>query len=139
MLRRAEGEVAFQVPAPAILGEPAVPRLDRSLLETLRGLRVTGEPDPVSEILDVFCRDTPLRLREAIEAAGKRESEPLRIAAHTLKGSANNLGARRLGLVAGALENAARAGDWETITRRMPELSEEYAALEALLADERHH
>jgi hypothetical protein len=77
-------------------------------------------------------------MREAVEAAGSHDAEPLRIAAHTLKGSANNLGARRLGIVAGVLENAARVGDWETIGKRIPELTGEYAALEALLADERH-
>jgi len=140
VLRRAVGEAMGSVPSPSptVPAEPDVPRLDPALLDTLRGLRVPGEPDPVVEILDVFCRDTPLRMREAVEAAGSHDAEPLRIAAHTLKGSANNLGARRLGIVADALEIAVRVGDWETIGKRIPELTEEYAALEALLADERH-
>jgi len=87
--------------------------LDPSLLDSLRTLRFEGEPDPLAEVVDLFLRDTPQRIREASDAAGRRDASALRVAAHTLKGSANNLGARRLGVAAGRLETEAASGRWE--------------------------
>jgi CheY-like chemotaxis protein len=141
VLKRASGEYV-SASAPASAPAPADPaataaRLDPTMLESLRGLRFPGEPDPLVEILDVFLRDTPLRMREAEVAASRDDVEGLRIAAHTLKGSANNLGARRLGFLAGHMENAAKCPNWDTIRRLLPEVSTELDALNALLEEER--
>jgi PAS domain S-box-containing protein len=141
VLKRASGEyVPASAPAPAPApADPAATaaRLDPTMLESLRGLRFPGEPDPLVEILDVFLRDTPLRMREAEVAASRDDVEGLRIAAHTLKGSANNLGARRLGFLAGHVENAAKCPDWDMIRRLLPEVSAELDALNAVLQEER--
>jgi HPt (histidine-containing phosphotransfer) domain-containing protein len=89
--------------------------LDPSLLDSLRNLRFDGEPDPVAEIVDLFLRDTPSRLQDARDAAHRRDAPSLRAAAHTLKGSANNLGARRLGAAAGRLEAEAASDRWDSV------------------------
>ena len=93
----------------------SMPILDASLLDSLRTLRFDGEPDPVIEIIDLFLRDTPSRLEEAIASFHRRNATGVQEAAHTLKGSANNLGARRLGAAAGRLENQASTGRWDLI------------------------
>jgi CheY-like chemotaxis protein/HPt (histidine-containing phosphotransfer) domain-containing protein len=106
-----------------------VPVLDPTLLDSLRSLRFDGEPDPVAEIIDLFLRDTPSRLDEARQAAEKRDAAKVQAAAHTLKGSANNLGARRLGAAAGRLENQAATGRWDLIVELLESSAAELRAL----------
>jgi len=106
-----------------------MPVLDPSLLDSLRTLRFEGEPDPVVEIIDLFLRDTPSRLEEAKSASARRDSAGVQSAAHTLKGSANNLGARRLGAAAGRLENEASTGQWELIEELLRAAETELQAL----------
>jgi CheY-like chemotaxis protein len=106
-----------------------MPVLDPSLLDSLRTLRFEGEPDPVVEIIDLFLRDTPARLEETKSASARRDSAGVQSAAHTLKGSANNLGARRLGAAAGRLENEASTGQWELIEELLRAAETELQAL----------
>jgi PAS domain S-box-containing protein len=143
VLKRAAGEVVAKpetepTPAPAPPDPIAdAARLDRTLIESLRGFRIPGEPDPLEEILDVFLRDTPLRLREAEVAASRDDAKGVQEASHTLKGSANNLGARRLGLLAGRVEASAKGPDWDSIRRWLPEISAELDALSQVLEEEK--
>jgi HPt (histidine-containing phosphotransfer) domain-containing protein len=60
-------------------------------------------------------------------------------AAHTLKGSANNLGARRLGAAAGRLENQASTGRWALIEELLRAANAELQALIPELASQRSH
>ena len=118
-------------------GNADTPVLDPTLLESLRSLRFDGEADPVAEIIDLFLRDTPSRLQEVSEAARRRDGPGLRAAAHTLKGSANNLGARRLGAAAGRLETEASSGRWDQVDGLLEAATAELRALEPELRDQR--
>ena len=129
---------------PAVASSSSAPRspdaqaiLDPTLLDSLRNLRFEGEADPVAEIIDLFLRDTPVRLGEALDAGRRRDAAGLRAAAHTLKGSANNLGARRLGAAAGQLELEAAAGRWGTTDALLAEAEHEFQALAAVLTEQR--
>ena len=106
-----------------------LPILDPTLLDSLRNLRFEGEPDPVIEIIDLFLRDTPCRLEEARSAAERRDAPGVQAPAHTLKGSANNLGARRLGAAAGSLEQQASTGRWDQIEPLLAAVAEELRRL----------
>jgi HPt (histidine-containing phosphotransfer) domain-containing protein len=117
----------------------SMPILDPSLLDSLRTLRFEGEPDPVTEIIDLFLRDTPSRLEEAPAALNRRDSSGVQAAAHTLKGSANNLGARRLGAAAGRLENQASTGRWALIEELLRAATTELQALIPELERQRSH
>lgn len=117
----------------------SMPILDSSLLDSMRTLRFDGEPDPVAEIIDLFLRDTPSRLEEATAALNRRDSAGVQAAAHTLKGSANNLGARRLGAAAGRLENQASTGRWALIEELLRAANAELQALIPELASQRSH
>lgn len=80
--------------------------VDPEILEILATLQEPGQPDILVELLGLFLRDTPERLREL-------EMQPLRGAvasrvAHVVKGSAGNLGAAHLQQLAGDLEEAGR-------------------------------
>ena len=117
----------------------SMPILDASLLDSLRTLRFDGEPDPVIEIIDLFLRDTPSRLEEAIASFHRRNAIGIQEAAHTLKGSANNLGARRLGAAAGRLENQASTGRWDLIDELLRAATTELQLLTPELERQRSH
>ena len=117
----------------------SMPILDASLLDSLRTLRFDGEPDPVIEIIDLFLRDTPSRLEEAIASFHRRNATGVQEAAHTLKGSANNLGARRLGAAAGRLENQASTGRWDLIDELLRAATTELQLLIPELERQRSH
>ena len=117
----------------------SMPILDSSLLDSLRTLRFDGEPDPVTEIIDLFLRDTPSRLEEAIASFHRRNATGVQEAAHTLKGSANNLGARRLGAAAGRLENQASTGRWDLIDELLRAATTEPPVLIPALESQRSH
>lgn len=122
------------------LAEPSASpllRLDPTLIESLRELRFPGEPDPLEEVLDLFLRDTQVQLQKAQEAAAKRDSQGLKMTAHTLKGSAKNIGAHELDRATSLLETAVDAADWESVNHLLPAVEAELKALLELLEQER--
>jgi PAS domain S-box-containing protein len=89
---------------------PAV--MDRSLLAALA--RDVGDPSIADEICALFLTELG-RSVEAIHSAA--DSEALRIAAHTLKGSAANVGAVALSGAAAEIEQLAGRGEPASLTR----------------------
>jgi len=114
-----------------------MPVLDPTNLNTFRSLRVSGEADPVTELIDLLLGDLPGREQAIREALGKQDQAAFKAAAHTLKGSANNIGGRRLGALCGRLEELASLGDWEAARGLAGQLSTEIEALRAQLGTER--
>ncbi|NMB76694.1 MAG: PAS domain S-box protein [Myxococcales bacterium] len=81
--------------------------------------RTGGDRALVRELFGIFeesCCRTTTEVRQAIL---RRQSEPLRRLAHTLKGAAANLGAREVAEVLSRLEQAGRAENWEEAGRLM--------------------
>jgi HPt (histidine-containing phosphotransfer) domain-containing protein len=89
--------------------------------------RLDGDEELMQELLDLFLADTPGRLEDLAEAMGQDDWELLHRLAHTLKGSAANLGARQLSGVAAALEALAKEGRGGTEAEaRLTELRASY-------------
>ena len=85
--------------------------IDHSLLDRLRDLQQDGEPDILVELVDAFLSDVPARLetlRGAVEGGDEKSVERN---AHTLKGSAQNMGAVRMSEICAGLEEAGRSGE----------------------------
>ncbi len=83
--------------------------VDPEIIEMLDSLQEPGEPDLIVELVTLFLRDTPERLRDL-------RDRPLEAAlaarvAHAVKGSAGNLGASLLQERASELEQAGHRGD----------------------------
>ena len=53
-------------------------------------------PDPLAELIQLFFRDIQPRLDAMEQAIGREDLSALAASAHTLKGSASNLGAVRM-------------------------------------------
>lgn len=92
--------------------------LDMDTLNTLRD--VIG--DDLKDIIDSFLQLLPGQI-SAIESAAKAsDSAALRLHAHTLKGSASNVGAVELSALALTMENMGRDGQPGAAMGQMAEL-----------------
>jgi len=87
--------------------------VDEALLDSYRVLQDEGQPDLVTELIDVFLEDLPGRLAAVRSAVDLRDPKAIRSAAHALKGAAASIGAARLAAACATLEALGRAGDHE--------------------------
>jgi CheY-like chemotaxis protein len=92
-----------------------------------------GNQDMLEKILNKFNQDMPKqfeKLKMAIQAANQIEIQRI---AHSIKGSAQSIGAFRLGEVAMKAENLAKIGHLQKITDLVETLQEEFKQLQANL------
>ncbi len=122
-------------------GSQSLP-VDQQTLRMLADLQEPGEPDLLRELIMLFLRDTPERIDAVRGALAGFDFETAGRAAHTLRGSAANLGANALQGHAGTAEAAARRQDVPALTAALAALDEEFAhvrlQLEQVLATRPH-
>jgi two-component system sensor histidine kinase/response regulator len=87
------------------------PVLDAAVLASLRDLTPAGEPDVLAEVLKMFLAEVPRRLDRLRIAYAAGDIEEVHRCAHSLKGSAGNIGARGLYATCKQLDDKAKAGD----------------------------
>jgi signal transduction histidine kinase/CheY-like chemotaxis protein/HPt (histidine-containing phosphotransfer) domain-containing protein len=93
-------------PTDQVIPEEAKPVFDRDeLLE-----RLGGREEMLGRFIDMFSRNVAGYLEKLITAVEQGDSEQLRIQAHTIKGAAGNISARRVRETAAAIEMHAREG-----------------------------
>jgi HPt (histidine-containing phosphotransfer) domain-containing protein len=100
--------------------------LDPEVLDRLRQLSAPGEPDVLAEVLSLFTADVPgrlARLRDALQAA---DAPAIQRLAHSVKGSAGNIGARALFDISRQLDDAGKAGDLQGAAALVALLEAEY-------------
>jgi two-component system sensor histidine kinase/response regulator len=110
-LDRVLGTKSAEVPA-AVLSTPASPADSFDLAAGLQ--RVEGDRELLEEISRIFADECPKMLAEIRSAFDASNAPLLERIAHTLKGSASNLGAVAVPRSAAALEQSARAGDFRS-------------------------
>jgi CheY-like chemotaxis protein/HPt (histidine-containing phosphotransfer) domain-containing protein len=133
-LDRAISRVQPKVISPPGPAQP--PALDKSVLESLRKLGRPGEPDPVAELVEIFLQDASERLHRISAALEQDDGRTAASAAHGLKGSAANLGARELSALCACLEQQAKAGRLKDASDSFGRLLDEYHRVEAALETE---
>ena len=111
------------------MAEPAV--LDRAVMATLRQLTTPGEPDVLTEVLQLFLQEVPLRMDRLRIAYAAGNIEEVYRAAHSLKGSAGNIGAQRFMGVCRQLDEMGRAGDLTNAAPLVAALGLEYETVAA--------
>ena len=99
------------------------PGLDQEALQALDQL-VGGDRTALVEILDAFLEDAPVRLGDLDRAAESGDEVAAGRAAHTLKANGRTFGASEFADLCQELESAARAGDLEAVSRRLPDLDD---------------
>ncbi len=107
--------------------------IDPAVLAGLRELQEPGKPDPLAELIDLFLRDTPAQVHKMNAAHAQGDAAQLKSAAHSLKGSANNMGARTLANLCATVEKQAKAGGLGETGRWLEEVGAEFARVQAEL------
>ena len=110
--------------------------IDPATLASLRSLSDSEEDNVLGDLVGLFLRDMPAKLDQIETAAAQSRPVSLRECAHSLKGSASNLGARRLAGLCARLENLARGPSLAEATQSIPELREEFQRVCAALRSE---
>lgn len=105
--------------------------LDYTHLDMLK--EVIG--DDLKEILEVFLQTGPNELAEMQQAFSQQDDGALRLHAHTLKGSAANVGATTLSLQAKTVEEAAKANDLSSVAEQLQAIEETLSAVLQALQD----
>ena len=102
------------------------PALDPAVLDTLRKLTPPGEPDVLTEVLKLFLDEVPLRVERLRNAWAAGNIEEVRRAAHSLKGSAGNIGARRLHAICSKLDDIGKSHELDGVAALVDELAAEF-------------
>ncbi|MCU0241972.1 MAG: response regulator [Vicinamibacteria bacterium] len=89
---------------------PVYERIDRQIWTGLRQLQSPRRPDFLRNLIDCYLKDAATHVAAMREALAAQDPERLRTAAHTLKGSSRNVGARRLGAVCEHLQDNGLVG-----------------------------
>src|SRR5260370_831292 len=119
--------------------EGAVDRqvLDGQLLDGLRQVERAGAPGLVKKVTDLFLEDTPRQLTDLRDSARRGDCARLAKLAHTLRGSAANLGAREMVRVCGELDTLGRDGDVSVAPPLVADLDSPFNSVrDALLSED---
>lgn len=109
----------------------ADPPLDPEVIEKLRQLTPPDEPDVLQQVLQLFLSEVPRRIERLRNALAAGDIEELGRSAHSLKGSAGNIGARALHEVCSRLDAQARANDLTGARPLVDEVSVEFDKVES--------
>lgn len=108
--------------------------IDSAALDRL--LRIGGQAFLI-EMINLFLEHAPARIRAATTALEAGDHQALYRAAHSLKSTAGNLGARSLQRVSERVESRAAAQDMEAIPPLLDEMARRYEDVRERLEAER--
>jgi len=83
-------------------------QIDQDVLDQVRALQRPGGPDILSRIITVFADQTPVSVETILRAVEEKDFETVRTQAHSIKSSANYVGALAFSKRMATLEKAAR-------------------------------
>jgi HPt (histidine-containing phosphotransfer) domain-containing protein len=84
--------------------------IDLTVLDVLLALKKPGAPDPRRRIIAIYLESAPQLMDSIRGAYAASDRGSLRKAAHSLKSSSYNVGAKGLGSICGELEQLAKVG-----------------------------
>ena len=106
---------------------------DNHLLTRLQELVQETDFEFVIELVDIYLNETPTQIQTMAKALDTEDQHMLTIAAHTLKGSSLNLGAKQLGAVCYKLEELGRSGSPISAGTHTKEIESEFDQVKAIL------
>jgi two-component system, sensor histidine kinase and response regulator len=126
-------------PAPRPAAEPPAPQpdaLDYAIINSLKALRDPNHSDPLRELVELFLKDGSSKIQKIETALAANDAPTVASLTHSLKGSSNNLGARRLGAICATFEKKSKAGDLSDAQALFADLKTQYLEVEKLLLAE---
>jgi HPt (histidine-containing phosphotransfer) domain-containing protein len=109
------------------------PVLDMSVVEELISFADDGDPELVLDLIQMFLDDGPTKVQAVVQGVADGDLERAERAAHSLKGSSGNLGAKLLSQVCEEVQNATRNHQVADSQRLAPALKQAYEAAEVEL------
>ena len=107
--------------------------LDQSVLEELLSFSDDGDPELLLDLIQMFLDDGPSKVQAVQDGLAVGDFDKAERAAHSLKGSSGNLGARHLQDVCEQLQLSTRSHQLDESKQLAPQLVETYAAAEEAL------
>ncbi|RMG07555.1 MAG: Hpt domain-containing protein [Cyanobacteria bacterium J055] len=118
--------------------DPETTVVNLQVLEQLREeLQLEGEPDVVTELIDLFLADTPALIESIQLDLDRREAEELRQHAHALKGMCRNLGIVGMAGLLAALERHAALGSLQDAPEMVAQLDAMFDRVRQILESQR--
>ena len=134
-LARGADFLGLETPANNPAAQPSP--LNANSLQSLRALRCEGDTDdPLGELIELFVTDSEQRIADMAKNLETGNYAKIALHAHSLKGSANNLGAAAMGHICRQLETSANAGKTGEIPDLYNQLKTEYASVKQALESE---
>ena len=109
--------------------------LDPAALAAIRELDPDGTAGLLGQVVALYLEASPGLIGQIRSGLAAHAAAAVRMAAHTLKSSSANVGARRLSELCASLEHAARDGKLPGDDAIVERLAREYAAVEQALRD----
>lgn len=103
------------------------------IIADLRELGGADEPGLLAELIDLFLADAPERIREVESALAAGEIKRVERAAHTLKSSSANIGAKQLSSICKQIEELARNQQSTSIAPLLADTTRCFVEAEAAL------
>ena len=109
--------------------------INMGVVEELLSLSDQGDPELLVDLIQMYLEDGPHKLEEITEGLATLDYDRVEKAAHSLKGSAGNLGAVLVQNDCETLQVASREHELDTIRSSVGELQSHYRDAEMALQD----
>lgn len=109
------------------------PVLDMSVVEELLSISDDGDPELLLDLIQMFLEDGPAKIAALDEGLASGDFDKAERAAHSLKGSSGNLGARLLQHACEEMQLATRYHRLADSVRLQPQVRIRFAEAEAAL------
>lgn len=124
-----------EAPTEVIVAAPSADLVDHDIVEALIDLCDDENPDFFRNLVGEFERHAELRLAEMKHAAAARDGEGLYRSAHSLRGSAGNVGAKHMASLLADLQRVGHEGPLERATGLIERVEGAFRSSIVLLAE----
>ena len=111
------------------------PVLDMDVVNELLALTGDGDPELLLDLISMFLEDAPNKVQAIVTGIASGDMQQVAEAAHSLKGSAGNLGIHMVQANCEALQNAGRHCQPEQVRELLPQLEKNFNQAVAALED----
>ena len=109
--------------------------LDMEVVEELLALTGDGDPELLLDLIHMFLEDAPSKLEAIAQGLEAGDMERVAHAAHSLKGSAGNLGIHMVQDDCDKLQVAGRQQQVDVVRELVPQLERDFSLALAALED----